>query len=109
MSLGFLRGNLTLAPKETSVAAYQALVCPQLEYAAPIWIPHYQTEIDGLEKVQRTAARLACRSWHTRVTLELGEMLVELQWPELQERRQQDALTVNKIHNNLVTIEKMLN
>ena len=43
-----------------------------------------------------------------RVTLELGEMLVELQWPELQERRQQDTLTFYKIHNNLITIEKML-
>ena len=33
----FLCWNLTLAPKETKVAAYKALVHPQLEYAAPIW------------------------------------------------------------------------
>ena len=32
---------------------------------------------------------------------------LELQWPELQERRQQASLTFfNKIHNNLVTIDK---
>ena len=37
--LGFLCRNLTLAPKETKVAAYTALVHPQLEYAAPIWTP----------------------------------------------------------------------
>ena len=43
-TLGFLRRNLTLAPKETKVVAYQALVHPQLEYAAPIWNPHHQTE-----------------------------------------------------------------
>ena len=31
----------------------------------------------------------------------------ELQWPDLQERRQQASLTFfNKIHNNLVTIDK---
>ena len=42
----FLRRNLTLTPKETKVAAYQALVRPQLEYAAPIWNPHHQTEIN---------------------------------------------------------------
>ena len=38
-TLGFLRRNLTLAPKETKVAAYQALVRPHLECAAPIWNP----------------------------------------------------------------------
>ena len=36
-TLGFLCQNLTLAPKETKVAAYKALVRPQLKYAAPIW------------------------------------------------------------------------
>ena len=56
-TLGFLRRNLTLAPKETKVAAYQTLVCPQLEYAAPIWNPHHQTEINRIEKVQRSAVR----------------------------------------------------
>ena len=34
-TLGFLRRNLTLAPKETKVAVYKAFV----EYAAPIWNP----------------------------------------------------------------------
>ena len=35
-TLGFLRRNLTLAPEETNVVAYQALGRPQLEYAAPL-------------------------------------------------------------------------
>ena len=91
--------------KETKVAAYQALVRPQLEYAAPIWKLHHQTEIDRIEKVQRTAARWACRLWRNQS--HVGEMLEELQWPELQERRQQASLTVfYKIHNNLFTIVK---
>ena len=33
-------------------------------------------------------------------------MLEKLQWPELQEWRQQASLTFYKIHNNLVTIDK---
>ena len=86
-TLGFLRRNLTLAPKETKIAAYKALVHPQLEYAVPIWNRHHQTEIKRIEKVQRTAACWACRRWHNQS--HVGEMLEELQWPELQERRQQ--------------------
>ena len=86
-TLGFLRRDLTLAPKETKVVAYKAFVRPQLEYAAPIWNPHHQTEINRIEKVQRTAARWACRRWRNQS--HVGEMLEELQWPELQERRQQ--------------------
>ena len=35
--LGFLCQNLTLAPKETKVAAYKDLVRPQLEYAASVY------------------------------------------------------------------------
>ena len=33
-------------------------------------------------------------------------MLEELQWPELQERRQQASLIFYKMHNNLVTVDK---
>ena len=94
---GFLRRNLTPAQKETKVAAYKALVRPQLEYEALIWNPHHQTEINRIEKVQRTAARWACRRWRNQS--HFGEMLDELQWTELQERRQQATLTFYKIHN----------
>ena len=104
-TLGFLGRNLTLAPKETKVTAYKALVWPQLEYAVPIWNPHHQTEINRIENVQRTAVRWACRRWRNQSHVE--EMLDELQWPELQERRQQASLTFfYKIHNNLVTTDK---
>ena len=87
----FPRLNLTLAPEETKIAAYKALVRPQLEYAARIWNPHHQTEINRIENVQRTAACWACRRWHSQS--HVGEMLEEFQWPELQEQRQQASLT----------------
>ena len=75
-TLDFLRRNLTLAPKETKIAAYKALVRPQLEYAAPIWKPHCQTEINRIKTVQRTAARWAVRRWRNQS--HVGEMLDEL-------------------------------
>ena len=73
----------------------------QLEYAAPIWNPHHQTEID------REGPEDCCACRHWRNQSRVGEMLEELQWPELQERRKQASLSFfDKIHNNLVTIDK---
>ena len=99
-TLGFLCRNMAFAPRETKAAAYKTLIRPKLEYAAPVWMPHHQKEIDRIEKVQRTAARWTCRRWRNQSYV--GEMLDELQWPTLQERRQQASLTLfHKLHNNL--------
>ena len=87
------------------MAAYKALVRPQLKYAPHIWNPHHQTKINKIDKVQGTAARWACRRWRNQS--HAGEMLDEPQWPELQEWRPQASLTFfYKIYNNLVTIDK---
>ena len=51
-TLGFLRSNLALTPRHTKEVAYQTLVHPQLEYAAPIWHPYNETETKKVEKVQ---------------------------------------------------------
>ena len=59
----FLRRNLALAPRHTKEIAYETLVRPQLEYAAPIWHPYHETQIAQVEKVQRTAAMWTCRRW----------------------------------------------
>ena len=81
------------------------MVRPKLEYAALIWSPYCKTQIQQVEKVQRTAARWTCRRW--RNTSSVGEMLDELQWPTLEARRDQSSkLFFHKIHCGTMSIDK---
>ena len=104
-TLGFLRQNLAFAPRQTKNVAYKTLVCPQLEYASPIWHPYVKTQIQQMEEVQKTAARWTCRRWRNRSSV--GDMLSELEWPSLETRREQPSLTFfYKIHSGIVSINK---
>ena len=82
------------------------LVRPILEYAAPVWDPHLQQDIDALEKVQRRAARFVLTRHHN--TSSVSEMLTILNWPTLAQRRQDARLRLlykalkgqSTVHNN---------
>ena len=103
--LGFLRHNLAFAPRHTKEVAYKTLVRHKLEYAAPIWHPYHETQIGQVEKVQRTAARWTCRRW--RNTSSVGDMLDELEWPSVENRREPSSLTFfYKIHSGTVSLDK---
>ena len=85
--------------------AYETLVRPKLEYAAPIWHPYHESQIGQVEKVRRTAARWTCRRW--RNTSRVGDMLDDLEWPSLETRREQSSLTFfYKIHSGTVSLDK---
>ncbi|MES9904902.1 MAG: reverse transcriptase family protein [Sedimenticola sp.] len=104
-TLGFLRRNLAFAPRSTRDVAYKTLVRPQLEFASCIWNPYTETDISKVEKIQRTAARWCCRRWRNRS--HVGEMLEDLSWPTLAQRRDNSSLVFfYKIHNGLVEIDK---
>ena len=104
-TLGFLRRNLALAPQHTKKVAYQTLVRPQLEYAAPIWHPYNETETKKVEKVQKTAARWVCRRWHNKSSVD--DILNDLDWPSLEDRRLKSSLTFfYKIHSGTVSLDK---
>ena len=104
-TLGFLRRNLACAPRSSKEVAYKTFVRPKLEYAAPIWSPYSKLQINQVEKVQRTAARLTCRRW--RNTSSVGEMLDELEWPSLEASRDLSSLLLfHKIQSGAVSIEK---
>ena len=104
-TLGFLRRNLALASTETNDMAYKTLVRLKLEYASPVWNPYSKSQVYQLEKVQRIAARWTCRRW--RNTSHVSDMLNELEWPTLEDRREQASLAFfHKIHSGTVAIEK---
>ena len=44
MTMGFLRYNVALAPRQTREVAFKTLVRIQLDYAAPIWHPYNKTQ-----------------------------------------------------------------
>ena len=103
--MGFLWRNLALAPRNTKEVAYKTLVRSQLEYAAPIWHPYHESQTAVVEKVQRTAARWTCRRW--RNSRSVGDMLDELEWPNLEARREQSSLTFfYKFHCGTVALDK---
>jgi len=51
--LNFIKRNLYNCPPGTKRTAYLTLVRPTMEYASPVWDPHYTSDTYKLEKVQR--------------------------------------------------------
>ena len=105
-TLDFLRHDLALAPRHTKEVAYKTLVRPQLEYMQLLFgIPIMKLRQKKVEKVQKTAARWTCRRWHNRSSVD--DMLDELEWPALEDRRVKSSLTFfYKIHSGAVSLDK---
>ena len=68
-------------------------------------IPVIKLRQKKVEKVQKTAARLTCRRWRNRSCVD--DMLDELEWPSLEDRRVKFSLTFfYKIHSGTVSLNK---
>ena len=99
----FLRRNLSMCPRTIKANCYKTLVRPQLEYAAAVWDPSTQTNINKLEQVQRRAARFTTGDY--RHTSSVTAMMKQLDWETLQARRQQSkAVMMYRVINNLVEV-----
>ncbi len=100
-SLAFLRRNLQINSPALKTTAYQSIVRPSLEFSPTVWDPHTKQGTDRIEMVQRRAARYVLNRYHN--TSHVTEMLGELKWPTLKDRRKNYRLTmIYKIRNNLV-------
>ncbi len=91
-TLGFLRCNLQLESPHLKTTAYKALDRPLKEYAPTVWDPHTQKEKQQIEKVQRRSVRYVMNRHRNRSSP--TEMLPDLGWLSLEERRRLHRLTM---------------
>jgi len=100
-TLAFLRRNLQLKSRNIKTQAYSGLVRPILEYAASVWDPYTKSNINKIEMIQRRAARYVCNDY--RRTSSVTEMLQQLGWKSLEQRRKIIRLIMMyKLLNGLV-------
>ena len=79
----------------TLLQLYRSLVRPHLDYAAPVWDPHLQRDIQLLEGVQKFACRMCSKAWKTG-------------YEELQSTLQLSSLSNRRLFLKLCTIFKVL-
>ena len=97
--------NINISSRNIKEKAYKSLVRPQLEYSATVWDPFQQGHIDQIEKVQRRAARYVTGRHRNRSSV--GQMIDQLQWPSLKQRRKESRLAMlYKIINSKVAIDQ---
>ena len=68
---------------------------PDLEYAAELWDPYLSKDISCLEKIQKFASKICCKSW----SVDYHSMLEFLSIPTLQKRREE--LKLRALHRFL--------
>lgn len=108
-ALAFVGRNLWEAEKQTKIIAINALVFPNIEYAAAIWDPFIREDINKIEAIQRRASRVVVNSWGRDVCV--TNLINKLNWCTLQIKRKEHRLALlyniyNK--NSIIETENLL-
>ena len=105
-TVNFLRCNLRNCPKNLKELSYKQFVLPVLEYAATIWDPYHQNDINKIEMIQHRAANFVLsRPWRRNASDSISSLLHSLGWPTLQLRRKCTSLILMyKLLNNLLSV-----
>ena len=80
----FLYRNIKLCSSDIKNRCYKIFIQPILEYASIIWSPYYDKYVNKLEAVQRRMARFVCNEYGS---VSVTNLLKNLSWPTLQQRR----------------------
>ena len=103
-SVGFLRRNFSSCTAKAKSTTYSTMVRPVLEYASSVWDPVLKSDINKIEKVQRSAARYIFNNYKMTPGT-VTSLLDQLQWESLEERRLLLRLSMlYKIQNGLVDL-----
>ena len=94
------------AMSSISEICYMSLVRSILEYAAIVWSAHLQYQMNHIEKVQRSAARFVTNDFC--YSSSVSNMLTQLKWPLLQQRRNFLKLMFYKILYGLKSCRRII-
>ena len=102
--LGMISRTISSRSKDIMLNLYKSLVRPHLEYCVQAWRPHYQKDLDLLERVQRRATRMIegckAKSYEERLRM-LGLTTLETR------RLRGDLIETFKIVKNLSHLNKL--
>ncbi|MCG8032216.1 MAG: hypothetical protein JAZ03_08575 [Candidatus Thiodiazotropha taylori] len=102
-NLGIIFRSFTFIDQDMFLHLYKSLVRPHIEYASPVWSPHFKKDSIMIENVQRRATRLV----RSLKGYSYSERLRKLGLPTLEYRRERaDLIQVYKILNNIDILDK---
>ena len=90
--LSLLKRNFHFCSTSVKSKCYTTLIRPIVDYGCEVWDPHFQTDIDFIEKIQKRAARFATNNYCMK-SGNSSKNLSSLNWDTLENRRSKIKLT----------------
>ena len=95
-----------LKPYSLHIVIQERIVRPIIEYACTVWTPHTAQDINGIEMIQRRAARFVYNNYCHSASV--SSMLGSLGWHTLQARRNYLKLLLSHLYSHHLTISNQL-